>query len=320
MALLQKGSEFSFLESLLETGENILDGGKVFVKGGYPTEEIKKELEKVYQQMSLEEMEPEEIRHAFQLALIKGMREDFLQPNHQMTPDSIASFIAYLIEIIVQPGNHMSIADLSIGTGNLVWTIYHFLNHKDRQIQLSGVDNDDLLISLAAMLSAIQDIDINLIHNDALQNLLLEPVDIMVSDLPIGYYPVDSQAEKFETANSEGHSFSHHLLIEQSFTYLNDGGFGFYIVPFNLFETEEGKVLLQFIQKYGHLQGLIHLNKTMFKNEQSRKSILILQKKAEHAKQADEVLLANAPEFSEAEEMKAFLAEINAWQEEQFEA
>src|SRR5699024_3339760 len=261
--------DFSYLESLLETGENLNDNGQVFVKDGFPTDELKAKLEKEYKTIQLDDFDPEEIRRAFQLALIKGSKEDYLQPNHQITPDSIANFIAYLVEIIVEPGENLSIADLSIGTGNMLWTIYHFLKNDKRQITLSGVDNDELLLSIASMMSAIQGIDTQLIYDDALQNLLLEPVDLMVSDLPVGYYPVDEQAKKFQTASEDGHSYSHHLLIEQSLHYLKDGGFGFFIVPYNLFETGESQALLRHIQDVGHMQGLIHLNQTMFKNELS---------------------------------------------------
>lgn len=315
---LQKHSEFSYLESLLETGENLNDDGKVYVKDGFPSEELKAELESIYNEIHLDDMNAEEIRKGFQFALIKGMKEDFLQPNHQMTPDSIASFIAYLIEMIVELDDSFSIADLSIGTGNLLWTIHNFLANENRTVALSGVDNDELLLSIASMMSAVQRISANLIHNDALQNLLLEPVDIMVSDLPIGYYPVDEQANKFQTSSEEGHSYSHHLLIEQSLHYLKDGGFGFFIVPYNLFETEESKGLLRYIQEAGHMQGLIHLNQSMFQNEQSRKSILILQKRSPESKQASEVLLATAPEFNQPDKMREFISEINVWKNEQF--
>lgn len=315
---LREESEFSYLEALLETGENLVDGGKVYVTDGFPDDDLKRSLEEIYHGVDLKQIEAEIVRRAFQYALIKGFKEDFIQANHQMTPDSIASFIAYLIEIIVQPDDNFTVGDLSIGTGNLLWTIHNFLARDERLINLAGVDNDELLLSIASMLSAAQGIQAELIHNDGLQNLLLEPVDIMVSDLPVGYYPVDTQAEEFETRAHEGHSYVHHLLIEQGLHYLKEGGFAFFIVPHNLFETEEGPTLLRHIQEVGHMQGMIHLNKTMFQNQASRKSILVLQKQSKNSKQAKEVLLANTPEFNDAEKMKEFLGEINQWKSEQF--
>src|SRR5699024_11936114 len=63
---------------------------------------------------------------------------------------------------------------------NLLLTISHFLNQvPNREITLSGVDNDELMLSLASTNSAIQRTPINLIYQDALTNLLLQPADIM---------------------------------------------------------------------------------------------------------------------------------------------
>ena len=37
--------------------------------------------------------------------------------------------------------------------------------------------------------------NIQLFHQDGLQDLLLDPVDLALSDLPIGYYPNDERAK-----------------------------------------------------------------------------------------------------------------------------
>ena len=49
----------------------------------------------------------------------------------------------------------------------------------------------------------------------------------------------------------------------------------------------------------------------MFKNEQSRKSIILVQKKGKNAHQADQVLLGDYPEFKNKKEFAAFLAQID---------
>jgi site-specific DNA-methyltransferase (adenine-specific) len=318
VSILQKELDFSYLESLIETGENLLDNQTVRVEEGKPSEAAVKELTECYHSVSLDELTSEEIRQGMQLAILKGTKEDYLQPNHQMTPDSIGSLMAYLIEVIASPKNKgLHLADLSVGTGNLLFTVYHFLRQNDREMTLSGVENDELLISLAATNAALQEVTLQLTHQDALQNLLLDPVDIMVSDLPVGYYPIDENAKRFESSFKEGHSFSHYLLIEQALNYLKDGGFGFFLVPSQLFDAQEARGLLTHIQKIGHFQGFIQLPKELFRNEQSRKAILVLQKQGEDTKQAKEVLLANAPEFKDAESMKEFIVEINQWKESQ---
>lgn len=318
ITILQDELDFSYLESLIETGENLLDNKSIRVENGKPSKEVVEKLSSLYSDIDLEEFSSEEIRQGIQLAILKGTKEDFLQPNHQMTPDSIGSLMAYLIEVIASPKKKtLHITDLSAGTGNLLFTVYHFLKNKDREIQATGVENDDLLISLASTSAALQNVPLNLIHQDALTNLLIEPADIMVSDLPIGYYPLDDNAKRFSSSFEEGHSFSHFMLIEQGLHYLAEGGFGFYLVPGNLFETAEARNLLNVIQKLGHFQGLIQLPKELFLNEQSRKAILVVQKQGEGTKQAKEVLLANAPEFNDVQAMQEFIGEINQWKDNQ---
>lgn len=318
-SILKEEFDTSYLEALIETGENLLDNKTVRVENKKPSKLSVDTLTNLYKELHLEDMTSEEIRQGIQLAILKGTKEDFLQPNHQMTPDSIGSLMAYLIEVIASPKKEgIHLADLSVGTGNLLFTVYHFLKQGDREIKASGVDNDDLLISLAATSAALQNVPLQLTHQDALQNLLIHPIDILVSDLPIGYYPLDEHARQFASSFKEGHSYSHFLLIEQGLKYLSKGGFGFYLVPANLFESQEARDLLTYIQSIGHFQGFIQLSKELFRNEQSRKVILVLQKQGENTKQAKEVLLANAPEFKDVEAMKEFIGEINQWKHTQF--
>src|SRR5699024_8303870 len=135
-----------------------------------------------------------------QIALLRAMKDDYIQTNYQMTPDSLGSLIAYLIEIIAEPEKDIHLVVLTVGTGNLLLTISHFLNQDpNREISRSGVDNDELMLLLASTNSAIQRTPINLIYQDALSNLLLQPADIIVSDLPIGYYPVEDTIQNFKT-------------------------------------------------------------------------------------------------------------------------
>jgi site-specific DNA-methyltransferase (adenine-specific) len=51
------------------------------------------------------------------------------------------------------------------------------------------------------------------------------------------------------------------------------------------------------------LQAILNLPTKMFKDEQAQKSILILQKVGASAKQAEQVLLGEFPEFNKQEKM-----------------
>ena len=71
--------------------------------------------------------------------------------------------------------------------------------------------------------------------------------------------------------------------------------------------------MLKYIQKVGYLQGLLNLPTELFNDKQSMKSILVVQKKGNKAKQAEEVLLGDFPSFKKQEEFKKFINEIVSW-------
>lgn len=314
--ILKEALEIPYLEALIHSAENLIDNGTVYNEEGLLSEDIVKELEEVYQEMDLEQYTPETIRQAMQIALLRGMKEDFVQPNHQMTPDSIGLLISYLIEIIAEPKEKIHVADLTVGTANLLLTVSHFLNQApNREIKLSGVDNDELMLSLASTNSAFQRTPINLVYQDALTNLLLQPADIMVADLPIGYYPVEDTITDYTTHFEEKgeRSYSHYLLIEQAMNYLTEGGYGFFLLPSNIFNDEKVSVLVNYLQEVGYMQGIIQLPREIFANEDSRKSVFVVQKKGNGAAQIGEVLMSNAPDFKDFDAMKTFLGEISEW-------
>ena len=151
---------------------------------------------------------------------------------------------------------------------------------------------------------------------DGLSDLLVDPTDIALSDLPVGYYPVDERAKEFKTHAKEGHSYAHHLLIEQHLNYLKPGGFGFMIVPTNLFETEESVSLLEQLQKESFVQAMLAFPKTLFKNQQYSKSLLIFQKKGKGAKQARQVLLGDIPDMKNIDKFRQFTQTFEKWAKE----
>ena len=321
--ILKEKLDIPYLEALIHSAENLIDQGEVYNEGQLLQKETVKKLEKLYQEIELDKLKPETIRQAMQLALLRGMKEDYVQPNHQMTPDSLGSLLAYLIEIIAEPtkkeDEEIHLVDLSVGTGNLLLTVHHFLKQvPERNISLSGIDNDDLMLSLASTNSAIQRTPIELQYQDALANLLLEPADIMVSDLPIGFYPLEDRIAQYKTrfTNKGEKSYSHYLLIEQALNYLKADGYGFFLLPSNIFNDEHVSTLVNYLNEVGYIQGVIQLPRELFANEESQKSVFVVQKKGEHAKQMDEVLLINAPDFKDFEAMKAFLGEISQWKKE----
>ena len=70
-----------------------------------------------------------------------------------------------------------------------------------------------------------------------------------ISDLPVGYYPDDDNALNYELMPAEGHAYAHHLFIEQAMNHTKPGGHAIFLVPANLFESEQSALLHPFLKK-----------------------------------------------------------------------
>jgi len=208
--------------------------------------------------------------------------------------------------------NHKTVRvfDPAGGTGNLLLIV---LSHITQQTKAYASEIDPTLIKLSLLSANLQKKQVEFFHQDSIRPLLLDPVDLVVSDLPVGYYPDDVQASHFAVKAKNGHTYAHHLFIEQSLQYTIDGGFLIFIIPDNLFDSEQSDILHPFIQKTCHIIGLLQLPETAFASKDSKKSILILQKKGEHTKPVKQPLLAILPSFSEPNQMEDIIVKINRW-------
>ena len=308
--IIQESKQCSFLEALVETGENLFQ--ETILQDGL-SEWTKKRLQKKYENAALAMFTSEQIRQAWQLAMIKGMKET-VQANHQMTPDSIGLIISYLVEKFLQNTKHFTMLDPAVGTGNLLMTIMHQLHQSD--IQAYGVDVDDILIKLAYTGANLQKKELTLFCQDSLALLMIDPVDVIVCDLPIGYYPNQITAANYQLNRESGQAFAHHLLIEQSIKHTKPGGYLFFLIPNNLFHGDDSRKLHDFLKQEVHIQGIMQLPTAMFKNEASGKSIFIIQKKQQGLKPPKQVLLADLPKLSNKEAMIRIFAQIDVWLQE----
>ncbi|TMU86054.1 class I SAM-dependent methyltransferase [Bacillus sp. BHET2] len=308
--LLQEELACSYLEAVAETGENLFQGD---VLQEEVSELTKKRLNKQYDEVSTSQLENEHIRKAFQFAILKGMKEN-VQPNHQMTPDSLGLFISYLVNKFTGDMDKLTILDPAIGTGNLLTTVLNQIPGKETQS--IGVEIDEVLIKLAYVGADLQKHPLQLFNQDSLEPLFIDPVDLVLCDLPIGYYPNDVRAQDYELKAEEGHSYAHHLFIEQSMKHTKDGGYLFFIVPNGLFESPFSSQLQGYLKDKADIQGFLQLPLSLFKNKNSAKSILILQKKKEGIKPPKEVLLAELPSLSNQRALHDILSKIDQWLEQ----
>ncbi|AYM03483.1 class I SAM-dependent methyltransferase [Levilactobacillus yiduensis] len=313
---LQAALSTSYLDAFVETGDNLLNG-QVQVEDGRPDQETVAKLTDLYQQADWQSFDSETVRRAVQLAMLKAIRIDEIQANHQLTPDTIAYIMGYLVTRLEKGKTHLTLLDLTVGTGNLLTAVISQLKGVvTGKIDAYGVDNDDSMLAIAQTSSDLQRVPVELIHQDALERLLVPASDLIVADLPIGYYPVDDNAVNFHTAAKSGHTYVHHLLLEQALNQLTPGGIGVFLVPSQLFQSEQAPNLLKWLPNNAYLQGLLNLPSELFANANAQKAILILQKPGAGAKQVEQVMLGEFPSFKNQSAFQKFVAEIVQWEEQ----
>ncbi|MEH7238119.1 class I SAM-dependent methyltransferase [Bacillus sp. JJ1562] len=305
--ILQEELSCTYLEAVAETGENLFQNT---ILQEELSELSKKRIEKEYTHINLNQCSVEEIRKAYQLASLKGMKEA-TQANHEMTPDAVSIFMGYLVSKFTEGWNGFSIFDPAVGTANLLTTVLN--QNQSKEIKAYGIDVDDLLVKVAYVSANLQQHSIQFYNQDSLQPLYIDPMDVVVCDLPVGYYPNDLGAASFELRAKEGHSYAHHLFIEQSLKYTKAGGYLFFLVPNHLFTSEYAKELNTFLKEHSVIQGMIQLPLSLFKNEKAAKSIFMIQKKGPEVKAPKQALFANLPKFSNQAAMSDIIKQIDDW-------
>ncbi|ASL67406.1 class I SAM-dependent methyltransferase [Bacillus thuringiensis] len=306
--VLRKELDVTYLEALVETGDNLFEGA---ILQEELSESAIERLNREYSTFNEETYKGEEIRKAFQLAILKGMKEG-VQANHEMTPDAVGMFMSYLFHKFMQGQNEITVLDPAIGTGNLMTTVF---NSAKEGLTMSGfgVEVDEVLIKLALVNANLQKHAIEFFHQDGLAPLYIDPVDAVVSDLPIGYYPNEIGASEYKLKADEGMSYAHHLFIEQSVKHTKEGGYLFFLVPNFIFESEQAPKLHAFIKETCFIQGLLQLPVSMFKNEKNAKSIFVLQKKGSNVTMPKQALLVELPKFSNMKAMENIMDQLNTW-------
>ncbi|MEC3605574.1 class I SAM-dependent methyltransferase [Bacillus glycinifermentans] len=304
--IIARDREIPYIEALADAGEAYFLGEASRTLSEAGEQKMKELIEKA----DFSQCSHESIRKAFQLAILKGLK-NIPHPNRQMTPDTIGLFIGYLVNKFMGRKKGLTLFDPAVGTGNLLLAVLNQL--AETPGKAFGSEIDDVLIKLAYVQANLQQKEIELFNQDSLQPIFMDPVDAVICDLPVGYYPDDESARAFRLKADEGHSFSHHLFIEQSLTYTKPGGYLFFMIPNHLFESSQSDQLRTFLKETAHINAVLQLPLSIFKDEAHAKSILVLQKQGEGAKSPKHVLLAELPSFSNKEAMLKMTAKLDNW-------
>lgn len=298
-------SIFTFIDSYADHSEKLYLDAIIEVSELWLSGESKPELSG--------SVSKEDIRRGIQLAVLKGMKKN-AQAHHQMTPDSMGMLIGHLAAKLAGDRTGITLLDPAVGTGNLLYTVMNAIGNESTA---TAVEIDDSLIRLAAVTAELLEHPVTFYVQDALRPLLVDPVDITISDLPVGFYPDDDNAMNFELVPAEGHAYAHHLFLEQSMNHTKVGGYGIFLVPANLFDSAQSSILHPFLKKSSDIRAILQLPDNLFKNATHAKSIIVLQKKSSDKKRDSDVLLAKVPTMSDRNAMSLFIQKIDLWVEEQ---
>src|SRR5690625_7392707 len=118
------------------------------------------------------------------------------QQQHLMTPEAVSLLVGYLAEKLTKKQKNVRIFDPVCGTANLLVTFMSHLSGK--QLTAFASEVDPTLIRLAVGQANLLELDEEFFQQDSLRPYLIEPVDLVVADLPVGYYPDDDRVSNFE--------------------------------------------------------------------------------------------------------------------------
>ena len=219
----------------------------------------------------------EEWRRSFQYLLMKAAQTEPLQANHQFTPDGIGFLLVFLVDQLAS-SDQVDVLEMGSGTGNLAQTL---MNNCQRSLDYLGLEIDDLLIDLAASMAEVMKADVNFAQGDAVRPQVLKESDVIISDLPVGYYPDDAIASRYQVASPQGHTYAHHLLIEQSLKYLKPGGVAIFLAPNDLLTSEQSPLLKKWMQDHAQVLAMVTLPENLFRSANLAKTIFVFRKQEE---------------------------------------
>ena len=219
----------------------------------------------------------EEWRRSFQYLLMKAAQTEPLQANHQFTPDGIGFLLVFLVDQLAS-SDKVDVLEIGSGTGNLAQTL---MNNCQRSLDYLGLEIDDLLIDLAASMAEVMKADVKFAQGDAVRPQVLKESDVIISDLPVGYYPDDAIASRYQVASPQGHTYAHHLLIEQSLKYLKPGGIAIFLAPNDLLTSEQSPLLKKWMKDHAQVLAMVTLPENLFRSANLAKTIFVLRKQEE---------------------------------------
>ena len=295
---IQNDLQTNFYDALVEQNAIYLDGQTELT--------LVKENNQRLKDLNLNK---EEWRRSFQYLLMKAAQTEPLQANHQFTPDGIGFLLVFLVDQLAS-SDQVDVLEMGSGTGNLAQTL---MNNCQRSLDYLGLEIDDLLIDLAASMAEVMKADVNFAQGDAIRPQVLKESDVIISDLPVGYYPDDAIASRYQVASPQGHTYAHHLLIEQSLKYLKPGGVAIFLAPNDLLTSEQSPLLKNWMQDHAQVLAMVTLPENLFRSANLAKTIFVFRKQEEAVVQP---FVYPLTDLQDQEDLMKFRESFQNWNKE----
>ena len=249
----------------------------------------------------------ETIRKVYQFLLLKALKE-LNNPSYDITPEVITMYISHLIECIYGD-KKVSITDLASGSGSLLINIAALVKGEK---EITSVDVDSNYVRLQQNIFNLLEINVEIINQDALKPLNIKKQDIVISDVPFGYYADEDNSLNYKLCSTDGYSLNALLFIEQAANYLDENGVGILVIPKKVLELEDN--FKKYLEEDINLNAVITLPDEMFKNASQQKAIILITKKGQ-TRLPNQVFLAQIPSFQNKASYAKFIEEFNGWLE-----
>ena len=247
----------------------------------------------------------EDIKKAYQFLLLKALKE-LNNPSYDITPEVITMYVSHILECLYN-NEKISVADFASGSGNFLINLAA-LSKGD--YELTSVDVDNNYARLQQNIFNLLETNVEIINQDALKPLNIKKQDVIISDVPFGYYADEDNSLNYKLCSTEGYSLNALLFIEQASNYLNDNGVGVLVVPKKVLELEDN--FKKFLEEDINLNAVITLPDEMFKNASQQKAIILITKKGQ-TKLPNQVFLAQVPSHKNKEGYANFIEEFKNW-------
>lgn len=249
----------------------------------------------------------ETIRKVYQFLLLKALKE-LNNPSYDITPEVITMYISHLIECIYGD-KKVSITDLASGSGSLLINIAALVKGEK---EITSIDVDSNYVRLQQNIFNLLETNVEIINQDALKPLNIKKQDIVISDVPFGYYADEDNSLNYKLCSTDGYSLNALLFIEKAANYLDENGVGILVIPKKVLELEDN--FKKYLEEDINLNAVITLPDEMFKNVSQQKAIILITKKGQ-TRLPNQVFLAQIPSFQNKASYAKFIEEFNEWLE-----